>query len=145
LEASRNPFAKVVMAQLRTLETRNNKVQRKVWKFSLVRQLHEEGYNRQEIQDLFRFVNWIMQLPKPLEIEFWQEVLAYEEARKMTYMTNLERALVEQKLQEVRSEERQEIALNLLRKNYPLEEIAEVTFLSIEELQSLRNTLASNS
>jgi predicted transposase YdaD len=131
------------MAHLRTQETRNNKLQRKVWKFSLVRQLHEEGYNRQEIQDLFRFVNWIMQLPKPLEVDFWQEVLAYEEERKMPYITNLERALAELNREEGREEGREEIITGLLRQNLPLEVVAQASGRSIEELQALQKKLAA--
>lgn len=141
LAASRNPFAKVVMAHLKTQETRNNKAQRKVWKFSLVRQLYEEGYNRQEIQDLFRFVDWIMQLPKPLEIEFWQDVLAYEEERKMPYIANLERALAEQSREEGREEGRKEMIMNMLRQNLSLEVIVQASGRSIEAIQALQNKL----
>jgi hypothetical protein len=141
LAASRNPFANAVMAHLKTQETRNNKAQRKVWKFSLVRQLYEEGYNRQEIQDLFRFVDWIMQLPKPLEIEFWQDVLAYEEERKMPYITNLERALAEQSREEGREEGRKEMIMNMLRQNLSLEVIVQASGRSIEAIQALQNKL----
>lgn len=148
LTASRNPFAKVVMAHLRSQASRNNDQQRKVWKFELVRQLYEEGYNQQQVQDIFRFINWIMQLPKPLENEFWQDLLAYEEDRKMTYMTTLERIWYEGGLEEGREEGREEgskaVALRMLRKKYPLEAIAEVTSLPIETLQQLQTQLTED-
>jgi predicted transposase/invertase (TIGR01784 family) len=41
---------------------------------------------------------------------------------------------------EAREEEREKIALNLLRKNIPLETISEATGLSIEQLQELRSS-----
>ena len=40
LQASPNPFAWVVMAQLKMLETKQDKPTRKIWKMRLVRQLY---------------------------------------------------------------------------------------------------------
>jgi hypothetical protein len=54
LEASQNPFAIVVMAHLKTKETRNDAVARKEWKFRLTKMLYERGYDRQDILNLFR-------------------------------------------------------------------------------------------
>jgi hypothetical protein len=53
LEASQNPFAIVVMAHLKTKETRNDAVARKEWKFRLTRSLYERGFERQDILNLF--------------------------------------------------------------------------------------------
>jgi hypothetical protein len=58
LEASRNPFAIVVMSHLKTKETRQDYESRKEWKFRLTRRLYEQGYERQDIMNLFRFVDW---------------------------------------------------------------------------------------
>jgi hypothetical protein len=46
--------------------------------------------------------------------------------------------------QEGKQEDRQEIALRMLRKNLPLETIAELTELSIDRLQSLQSQLQDN-
>jgi predicted transposase/invertase (TIGR01784 family) len=54
-----------------------------------------------------------------------QETRVYREAR-------------EEGREEAREEEREKIALNLLRKNIPLETIAEVTGLTIEQIQQLQ-------
>jgi hypothetical protein len=54
LEESQNPFAIVVMAHLKTKETRNDAVARKEWKFRLTKGLYERGYGRQDILNLFR-------------------------------------------------------------------------------------------
>jgi hypothetical protein len=58
LELSNNPFATVVMAHLKVIETKRNVDQRKAWKFRLTRGLYEKGYDRQEILDLYRFLDW---------------------------------------------------------------------------------------
>jgi hypothetical protein len=96
LEASHNPFAKVVMAHLKMQDTKNDREQRKVWKFRLIRQLYESGYNGNDILNLFRFIDWVLQLPKKLEAEFWTELKAYEGERQMTYITSVERIGFEQ-------------------------------------------------
>jgi hypothetical protein len=106
LEQSRNPFATIVMAHLKTQETRNDPEQRRQWKFTLVRRLYELGYARQDILNLFRVIDWLMSLPKDEEGRFQQELATYEEERKMTYITSIERMGIEQGLQQGREEGR---------------------------------------
>jgi hypothetical protein len=140
LEASQNPFAIVVMAHLKTKETRNDAVARKEWKFKLTRSLYEQGYERQDILNLFRFIDWILELPEGLKQSFRNELEEYERERQMPYVTSIERMGIEQ------GEDRatQKIALNMLRKNIPLETIAEVTGLSIDRLQELQSSPESD-
>lgn len=45
--------------------------------------------------NLFRFTDWLMSLPKELDQAFWQEVQEYEEAKRMTYITSVERIGIE--------------------------------------------------
>jgi hypothetical protein len=91
LEESRNPFAVVVMAHLKAQETRNDGQQRKLWKFTLTRSLYEQGYERQDILNLYRFVDWLLELPEGLELEFQQEIEQFEQERQMTYISSIER------------------------------------------------------
>jgi Domain of unknown function (DUF4351) len=91
LEASQNPFATVTMAHLKTLDTRPDENQRKVWKLSLIRALYDKGYERQDILNLYRFIDWAMILTEELEQECWSELTAFEEERKVTYVTTGER------------------------------------------------------
>jgi hypothetical protein len=99
LERSDNPFATVVMAHLKVLETKRDVDQRKAWKFTLTRALYEKGYGRQEVLDLYRFIDWVMILPEAVERKFWQELQSFEEERKVTYVTNAERFGLEQALE----------------------------------------------
>ena len=91
LEASRNPFATVVMAHLKTQETRQDGAERQRWKLALTRRLYEQGYGREEILHLFHFIDWLMVLPEELEQGFWAEVQRYEEEKRMPYITSVER------------------------------------------------------
>jgi hypothetical protein len=90
LEESRNPFAVVVMAHLKAQETRNDGQQRKLWKFTLIRRLYEQGYERQDILNLYRFIDWLLELPEGLELAFQREIEQFEQERQMTYISSIE-------------------------------------------------------
>jgi Domain of unknown function (DUF4351) len=148
LESSNNPFATVVMTHLKVIETKRNVEHRKAWKFSLTRALYDKGYERQQILDLYRFIDWIMILPKPLEREFWQELQTFEEERKVTYVTNAERFGFERGIQTGRQEGRQEgelaIVLRLLTRRLdrmPESIQSQIESLSLSQLESLSDAL----
>jgi hypothetical protein len=96
LEQTTNPFGIIVMAHLKTKATQGNPESRLQWKLSLVRRLFERGYSRQDIQELFRFIDWVMVLPKELASSFKTEVRNYEEANRMRYVTSIERLAKEE-------------------------------------------------
>jgi hypothetical protein len=91
LETSDNPFATVVMAHLKAQETRYDESDRKSWKLYLTRRLYEKGYQREDILNLFRVIDWMIQLPQELEQEFWQAIEQYETEKRMPYITSVER------------------------------------------------------
>ncbi|WP_071190910.1 hypothetical protein [Trichormus sp. NMC-1] len=107
LETSKNPFAIVVMAHLKSKATKRNPENRLQWKLSLVRMLLESGLSRQDIRQLFRFIDWIMVLPENLAINFKTEIRSYEEARKMRYVTSIERLAKQEGIEEGLEEGRQ--------------------------------------
>ncbi len=91
LEANTNPFATVVMAHLKASQTRSDRQERLRWKLSLTRRLYQQGYQRQDIINLFAFIDWVMTLPDNLEAQFWTEVRQFEEEQQMPYITSVER------------------------------------------------------
>ena len=86
-----NPFAIVVLAQIKALQTAGALRQRRVWKATLAKLGHERGYSRRLILDLYIFVDWVMVLTPKLEREVEQEIEAFEKAKRMKYITNMER------------------------------------------------------
>jgi Domain of unknown function (DUF4351) len=148
LESSSNPFAMVVMTHLKVIETKQNIDQRKVWKFALTRTLYEKGYQRQEILDLYRFIDWVMILPEAIEREFWQELQVFEEERKMTYVTNAERfgfeRGIEQGIEQGMTQEARSLVLRQLTRRIgtmaPSIE-SQIAMLSISQLESLGEAL----
>lgn len=91
LEASMNPFGIIVLAHLRSLETRKDMMGRLSWKLSLVKMLYEKGYDRQDILNLYKFIDWLMVLPEGLSLRFHEQIEAYEEEKKMAYVTTAEK------------------------------------------------------
>jgi Domain of unknown function (DUF4351) len=156
LEQSDNPFATVVMAHLKMMETRPDAVQRKNWKLSLIRALYDRGLQRQEILNLYRFIDWVMILPEGLEQSFWQDLKTFEEERKVTYVTTGERIGYAQGEREGRQEGHQEgrqqgrqeeaqalILRQLTRRigDVTPEERSQIQFLPLPQLEALGESL----
>ncbi len=59
-------------------------------KIALIRHLYEIRHEKEFVQKLFRFIDWLIRLPKDLEKEFWYEIRQYEEERRMPYVTSVE-------------------------------------------------------
>jgi hypothetical protein len=95
LETDANPFAVLVLADLKTRETRKDPLSRKEWKFRIVRGLFERGWTRENIRQLFRLIDWMMDLPEPLALEFDQHLFEYEKEKAMPYVTSVERHGIE--------------------------------------------------
>jgi hypothetical protein len=151
LEASDNPFATVVMTHLKFQETRKNVQQLRDWKWRLTRALYDKGYGRQEIENLYQFIDWVIMLPEEMERELWQELKAFEEKRKVTYVTNaekfgFERGIqegLEQGLEQGLERERSLLARQLTRKlgGIPPALMTQIQELSISNLESLGDAL----
>ncbi len=91
LEEESNPFAKVVLAHLKALQTRRDPATRRFWKFRLVRGLYERGFSAENVRQLFRLIDWLMELPSPAQRAFRRELDEFEEGRRMPYVTSIER------------------------------------------------------
>jgi hypothetical protein len=144
LEQSRNPFAVVVMSHLKTRETKDNAIDRKAWKITLIKRLYELDYNRSDILNLFQFVDWVMILPEGLKQTFWEELRTYEEERKMPYITSVEEIGYDRGLNEGKAEGERSIVLRLLNRRFRHlndRTIAQITALSTPQLESLSDAL----
>jgi hypothetical protein len=91
LEASANPFAQVVLAHLKARQTHGDPAGRHAWKVRLVRNLYERGFSAKDVRELFRLIDWLMELPPPLAKVFWQDLDKIQEERRMPYVTSIER------------------------------------------------------
>ena len=94
LEASENPFSKVVLAHLKAMETRKDVVNRYVWKVRLIRGLYERGLGAKEVRELFRLIDWLMALPVESSKQFWTDLEKIQKEDKMPYVSTPERVLM---------------------------------------------------
>ena len=65
---SKNPFALVILAQLAAINTKKDTSNRYLSKLNLTRRLYEKGWERKDIINLYTFIDWIMVLPRALEV-----------------------------------------------------------------------------
>jgi hypothetical protein len=133
LESDDNPFALMVRAHLKTLATTGKMAERKQWKWTLIRFLFERGYNREEVVNLFRFIDRMMTLPTSLEQELKTEIIRYREEREMPFMSQIEEMAkeegIEQGRQQGREEGRQQGTLQARRED--VLEILQVRFAEV--------------
>jgi hypothetical protein len=108
LERDANPFAAVVLAQLKVQETRGSPDERRQWKLRLIKGLYNRGLDAAQVRELFRLIDWMVKLPEDLQRQFDEEVFRFEEERRMPYVTSIERRALQRGLQEGRQEGREE-------------------------------------
>jgi len=108
----------IVMAHLKSLETRQNDHERLAAKIWLTKRLYQRGYERQDIINLFRFIDWVIQLPEGLDEIFWREVQAMEEAEQMPYITSVERIGIRKGLEQGIQQGQAELVLGMLNRRF---------------------------
>ena len=96
LERSSNPFAMLVLAHLKSLETKGDTANRYAWKFRLVKGMYTRGRSAEQVRNLFKFIDWMIDLPPELEKQFTEQLSQYEEEKHMPYVTSVERLAREQ-------------------------------------------------
>ncbi len=90
LEASNNPFAAIILAQLATMK-KEKPIAKLKTKIALSKQLYAKGWKKQDLLALFKFLDWVIALPPTLELAYTQTIEKIEEAHKMTYVSTAER------------------------------------------------------
>ena len=100
LHQNKNPFAIITRTHLSALETRQKPQQRLEVKLTLTKALYQAGYDKQDILNLFHFIDWMLNLPKSVEQQFALELDEYEEQQKMRYVTSIERNGIEKGLEQ---------------------------------------------
>lgn len=161
LESAENPFAVVVMAHLRTMETRNDHGERLDAKLRLSKSLYRRGWTKAEIINLYRFIDWVMRLPEDLEKAYHDQLSKYERKINMPYVTTAERIGlekgmkkgiqkgIEKGVRKGKKEGKREQALltagHLLALGVLTEDqIAMATELGVEEIRRLKRELAAS-
>jgi hypothetical protein len=108
LAADPNPFAAIVLAHLKTQETRGDPAARHGWKVRLVKSLYDRGLDRERVVRLFRLIDWMMALPPVPQNLFRREIADFEKERQMPFISPTERIWLEEGKEAGRTEGRYE-------------------------------------
>jgi len=73
------------------MKTARNKKKRVNEKLELIKHLYQKGFSKQDIINLLRFIDWVLELPDDVEPLFQQELEKFEKEKKMYYITQLQR------------------------------------------------------
>ncbi len=73
------------------MKTEGNPSDRCLWKLNLLRPLYQRGLATNEIRQMFKFIDWMMELPDKLAIEFNHELEKIKLENLMPYVTSIER------------------------------------------------------
>ncbi|HJT31270.1 MAG TPA: hypothetical protein VJ783_04420 [Pirellulales bacterium] len=103
LESNPSVFAPVVLAHLKTLETAHDDEARRVSLVRQVKSLYARGLTAEQIRQLYRVIDAMMSLPKPLANLAWEEIHRFEEEKGMPLISTAERVGFEKGREEGRA------------------------------------------
>jgi hypothetical protein len=145
-----NPFAIITRVQLAKLESDIHPEKRYSFRMDLTKELYRKQYSKEQVIRLYRFIDYILTLPKPKALQFKKELELFEEARKMPYITSTEQIAREEGLlqgipQGVRQgqlEEAQKAVLKVLELRFgTVSDAIRETILFCDDLNLLENYL----
>jgi hypothetical protein len=105
----------VTAAHLLTQQTKGQDVKRHAAKWWLARNLYERDWSKPRIIDLFNIIDWIMQIPAPLQSQLLHDISQLERNRNMPYISSFERKGRAEGLRKGRREGRLEGRQDVLR------------------------------
>jgi len=95
---SRNPVAKVILAQRIAQRTARNSPDRFRLKLEWLERLVEQGFSAADTPKLFRMMERMTPLSRDLDIEFHRQLHHYRSHKTMTFITTLEQFAMEKGL-----------------------------------------------
>ena len=91
IEKDDSPFAIVTRVQLAKLKSERDTARRYSFRMELTKELYLRNYSREQVIRLYRFIDYVLKLPKLKALQFKQEMELFEEGRRMPYVTSTER------------------------------------------------------
>lgn len=95
-----NPFNIIVKSYLKTLDTMGDRQERFSWKKSFLIDLYNSGMIRETIIAVYKFIDWIMELPEELEEKILDEIYQLQEEKKMSVLTTAEKRGLKQGIEQ---------------------------------------------
>ncbi|MBC7473392.1 MAG: Rpn family recombination-promoting nuclease/putative transposase [Candidatus Sericytochromatia bacterium] len=135
LEQSKNPFSFIVRTLIKAFDYKESDKNNFNFKKDLSRLLFSSGYNKKEIEKLFRFINFVFEIKnKNLRSVFYKEVKEMALKTKTDYgLTDYEMAEIDEAV----DEKAKEIAVKMKDEGLNIELIIKLTGLQKEEIEKL--------
>ena len=144
LEQSTNPFAIIILAQLAAFKKQEVEL-KLASKLQLTRKLYGSGFGRKEVVELFRFVDWVISLPKEIEVEYMKNVAKLEkEEFEKNFICPAEQIWLEQGMEKgiekgIDKGIKQVARKMLSKRGISITEISKFTGISVDELKKLKD------
>ena len=140
LEQSTNPFAIIILAQLAALKKQEVEL-KLASKLQITRKLYSSGFNKKEVVELFRFIDWVISLPKEAEVTFMRNLAKLEkEEFDKNFICPAEQIWMEQGMEKGSNFTAHKIAKKMLaKKGLSISEISKMTGISLGELKKLKD------
>ena len=121
------------------METRHTPRERFAWKWHLTMALYGRGYQKQDVIQLFQFIDWIMTLPDELKKSFTQRIIDYEEERKMKFINCVEEHYMEKGMEKGMLADAREMVAEVLSTRFsPIPEKIVKAISTIEDRKVLK-------
>jgi hypothetical protein len=142
LEESTNPFAIVVMAHVKSQQTRHNMDERLAWKLHIARLLYRSNTPKATILELMRFLDWLITLPEGLQEQF--KTTAYEqEHTAMPYYADFELKAMNKGYSQGISQGFHESIMTILERKFPgMASVFAPLVEDIDDIQRLKYLVA---
>ncbi|KPA17973.1 hypothetical protein MHK_001817, partial [Candidatus Magnetomorum sp. HK-1] len=98
------------------------------WKIELAKMIYNRGYTKEKIYALFKFIDWIMMLPRNLATSYRTTIYKIEEEYKMKYITSVEVIAQEEGREKGREEGKILGQIELLKKLKTMKTLAKVQY-----------------
>lgn len=118
LEKDSNPFAIVTRVQLAKLKSERNADKRYSFRMELTKELYLRNYSKEQVIRLYRFIDYVLKLPKLKALQFKQELELFEEGQRMPYITSTEMIAREEGLMQGQLETAKEAVLDVLEARF---------------------------
>lgn len=90
IEKDGSPFAIVTRVQLAKLKSERDADKRYSFRMELTKELYLRNYSKEQVIRLYRFIDYVLKLPKLKALQFKHELELFEEGRRMPYVTSTE-------------------------------------------------------
>ncbi|HKL80958.1 MAG TPA: hypothetical protein VJ879_00455 [Desulfobacter sp.] len=132
-----NPFAIITAAHLKTKATKGDTQTRYSWRWKITTALYERGFSKQDILNIYRLIDWLMMLPEDLTKRFTEDLIRYEEEKKMPHVMSAERIGMEKGMEKGMLTEARENVLEALDARFS----KDVTEDVYKKVQALNNRI----